>query len=298
MPAVVSHYLLAERVYYALLEYQPQLDIDHTAFLWGACGADIFFLHRVMPYQKGRSLKKYGTELHNMSAEKIINYFIRFSRNCFSDTAMSYTLGFITHYAFDSTAHPFILHFADIMEEQHPEKLNSVCHNEIEANLDSLFLRYERKQKISSFRLQTASPLKENVNKMIAEMWHGLILAYFGEDIGINELIQVQKDWHYSLVLLNDKGAFKKHAVMLGERILGISPVLSPIIRTSYPDLSFDYANMSHTEWHSNADGRTHKENFFELADIAEEKSLALISSVLTNRLLTHEQCKESFTGK
>ena len=184
------------------------------------------------------------------------------------------------------------------MEEQHPEKLNSVCHNEIEANLDSLFLRYERKQKISSFRLQTASPLKENVNKMIAEMWHGLILAYFGEDIDINELIQVQKDWHYSLVLLNDKGAFKKHAVMLGERILGISPVLSPIIRTSYPDLSFDYANMSHTEWHSNADGRTHKENFFELADMAEEKSLALISSVLTNRLLTHEQCKESFTGK
>ena len=104
----------------------------------------------------------------------------------------------------------------------------------------------------------------ENVNKMIAEMWHGLILAYFGEDIGINELIQVQKDWHYSLVLLNDKGAFKKHIAMLGERILGISPVLSPIIRTSYPDLSFDYANMSHTEWHSNTDDKMHKENFFE----------------------------------
>ena len=85
---------------------------------------------------------------------------------------------------------------------------------------------------------------------------------------------------------------------MLGERILGISPVLSPIIRTSYPDLSFDYANMSHTEWRSQADGKMHNENFFELADTAEEKALALILSVLTNRLLTREQCKESFTGK
>lgn len=298
MPAVVSHYLLADRVYDALLEYQPQLDIDHSAFVWGACGADIFFLHRAMPYQKGRSLKEYGTKLHNMSAEKIINYFIRFAGNHFSDIAMSYTLGFITHYAFDSTAHPFIIYFSDKMEEQQPEKLNSVCHNEIEANLDSLFMRYERKQKISSFRLQTASPLKESVNKTIAEMWHSFILEYFYEDIQISELIQVQKDWHYSLVLLNDKGAFKKHAVMLGERILGLSPVLSPIIRTAYPDLSFDYANMSHKEWYSNTDGRTHRENFFELADIAEEKALTLISSVMTERFLTHEQCKDSFTGK
>ena len=298
MPAVVSHYLLADRVYDALLEYQPQLDIDHTAFVWGACGPDIFFLHRVMPYQKGTSLKEYGTKLHNMSAEKMINYFIRFARNSFSDIAMSYALGFVTHYAFDSVAHPFIIHFADMMEEQQPEKLNSVCHNEIEANLDSLFLRYERKQKISSFRLQTASPLKDRVNHVIAQMWQGFILAYLGEDIEIDELIQVQKDWHYSLALLNDKGAFKKHTVMLGERLLGLSPVLSPIIRTAYPDLSFDYANMSHKEWYSQTDGKTHKENFFELADIAEEKALALISSIMTERLLTHEQCKDSFTGK
>ena len=266
MPAAVSHYLLAERIYAALLEYQPQLDIDRTAFLWGACGPDIFFLHRAMPYQKGRSLKDYGTKMHNMNADKIINYFIAYARNHQSDTA--------------------------------PEKLNSVCHNEIEANLDSLFLRYERKMKISSFRLQSTVPLKEKVNKEIADMWHGLIFSYFSENIGTEELVQVQKDWHHSLVMLNDRWSFKKYAVVLGERMLGISPVLSPIMRTAYPDLSFDYANMSHKEWHSQADGKTHKENFFELADIAEEKALALISSVMTERLLSREQCEDSFTGK
>ncbi len=298
MPAAVSHYLLAERVYADLLEYQPQLDIDHTAFLWGACGPDIFFLHRAMPHQKGRSLKDYGTKTHNMNAEKIINYFISYARSHQNDTAMSYALGFITHYAFDSAAHPFIVYFSDSMEEMYPEKLNSICHNEIEANLDSLFLRYERKMKISSFRLQSTAPLKEKINKIIAQMWHGLILSYFDEDIGIDELVQVQKDWHHSLVMLNDRWSFKKHAVILGERILGISPVLSPIMRTAYPDLSFDYANMSHKEWYSQSDGKSHKENFFELANIAEEKALALISSVLTERLLNRNQCKDSFTGK
>ena len=298
MPAAVSHYLLAQRVYDALIEYQPQLDIDHTAFLWGASGPDIFFLHRVMPYQKGRSLKDYGTKIHNMSAEKIINYFISYARNNQNDTAMSYALGFITHYSFDSTAHPFIIYFSDIMEEMHPEKLNSVCHNEIEANLDSLFLRFEKKQKISEFKMQNTAPLKEKVNRVIANMWHGFILSYFGEDIKTDELVQVQKDWHNSLAMLNDRWSFKKHTVILGERILGISPVLSPIMRTAYPDLSFDYANMSHAEWKSKNDGKAHKENFFELADMAEEKALALISSVMTERLLSRNQCRDSFTGK
>ena len=129
MPAAVSHYLLAERVYAALLEYQPQLDIDRTAFLWGACGPDIFFLHRAMPYQKGRSLKDYGTKTHNMNADKMINYFIGYARSHQSDAAMSYALGFITHYAFDSTVHPFVIYFSDVMEELYPEKLNSALSN-------------------------------------------------------------------------------------------------------------------------------------------------------------------------
>ena len=298
MPAVVSHYLLAERIYDVLKEFQPQLALDYTAFIWGASGPDIFFLHRVMPYQKGRSLKEYGTKIHSMNADKIINYFIRFARNNKRDIAMSYTLGFITHYAFDATAHPFIVYFSDVLEEQRLDMLNSVCHNEIEANLDSLFLRYERKQKISSFRLQSTAPIKERINRKIAEMWHGFLLEFFGEDVKTDELIQVQKDWHHSLVMLNDRRSLKKTIVILGERMLKISPVLSPIIRTSYPDLSLDYANMSHFEWYSQIDGKKHRENFFELVDIAEEKALTLISSVLTERMLSAQQCREPFTGK
>lgn len=298
MPAVVSHYLLAERIYHDLLEFQPQLEIDHTALIWGASGPDIFFSHRAMPYQKGRSLKYYGSKFHAVHAEKLINYFVSFAKSHQSDIAMSYTLGFITHYTFDATAHPFIVHFAQVMEQQRDNMHQSVCHNEIEANLDSLLLRYERKQKISTFRLQSTAPLKEKVNRVIAAMWHGFLLTYFGENIPDQEIIQVQKDWHHGLSMLNDKASLKKNIVRLGEKMLGLTPMLSPMLRTSYPDLSLDYANMSHTEWYSPIDGTPHNENFFELTDIAEEKALTLISSILTGRSLTPSQCQEPFTGK
>ena len=51
MPAIVSHYLLAERVMSDLSELMPDLDINRTAFIWGASGPDIFFCHRILPHQ-------------------------------------------------------------------------------------------------------------------------------------------------------------------------------------------------------------------------------------------------------
>ena len=49
MPAIVSHYLLAEKVRTALKEQKPHLALNSIAFTWGASGPDIFFCHRLLP---------------------------------------------------------------------------------------------------------------------------------------------------------------------------------------------------------------------------------------------------------
>ncbi len=56
MPAVISHYLLAERVYKKISSEVGGL--DRNLFLWGANDPDIFFTHRLMPWQKQRSLSR------------------------------------------------------------------------------------------------------------------------------------------------------------------------------------------------------------------------------------------------
>ena len=122
MPAIVSHYLLAERVMSDLSELMPDLDINRTAFIWGASGPDIFFCHRILPHQKHRSLRTVSTKMHNTPPELILNYLADYARYKCDDIAMSYALGFVTHYAFDSLAHPFILYFAEIMSMRQPQK--------------------------------------------------------------------------------------------------------------------------------------------------------------------------------
>ncbi len=297
MPAIVSHYLLAERVLTDLSELMPDVDIDRKAFIWGASGPDIFFCHRILPHQKQRSLRPMSTKMHNTPPELILNYLVSYARLKCDDIAMSYALGFITHYAFDSLAHPFILYSADVMSLRQPHKHSSLCHNEIESALDSLMLRAERRQCISEFRLQDAAPLDPVVNTVIASAMQGALLYLYNKGAYRSEIYTAQKDWRRSLAALNDRSGLKYRFISRAELLLGLPPLLSPIFRRNYPDISMDPANMKHSKWVDKATGTEHSESFFELADQAELLSIKLITRILCGSRLTHDDCRGSFSG-
>ena len=297
MPAIVSHYLLASKVFSGLSELRPELELVRDAFIWGASGPDIFFCHRLFPYQKGRSLRKYGTMLHNMPAETLINYLVSYARNKNNDIVMSYALGFVTHYAYDSIAHPYILYKSEVMEYKQPEKHRSVWHNQIESALDSILLIRERGIRISKFRLQSAAPINKRINEAIAAAMQGYMLFALGKGIYRSEIVKAQVDWHNSLAALNDSTGIKQSFISKAERLVGLPPMLSPMFRRDVPDISYDPANLSHRAWYDETGRAEHSESFFELTDLAEERSVELISKLLSGKKLTSDDCKASFSG-
>ncbi len=297
MPAIVSHYVLAEKVIDALQESCPWLSINRTAFLWGATGPDIFFAHNILPWQSGKSLRTLSTLLHGYDAEKIINFFASYAYIHKSSIAMSYTLGFITHYAFDSTAHPYIVYAAEKLSQN--RTVNSgVCHNEIEAALDTMYFRKTYHRPITSFPLTGATPYYRPANEVIAEMYHQLFEAEFQMDISADTMLGVQRDWYRGILLLTDRLQIKKKLVAIGETLIGLDHVFSPAVRVRHPDLSLDYANMHRKKWFSSADKKYHTENFFELSEQAIDQSLRLIGKLLSHQILTHEDCAYRFSGK
>lgn len=297
MPAIVSHYLLADRVYDILGELAPKLDINRNAFIWGASGPDIFFCHRLMPYHKERSLHTYGSRLHNIPAAKMLNYFAAYSRAKQDDLAMSYTLGFVTHYVFDSLAHPFILYFSEAEAYKHPQKQASTCHHELESILDTLFLRKEKHKPISRFPLQSAAPVDPTVNESIAGVMQGYLLYEFGMGVYKSEVVKAQQDWHFSLAALNDPTGIKHGIIKTGEKLIGLSPMLSPIFRRDFPSVKSDPANLKHSPWFHEQERREHTESFFDLADQAEARSIELISKILSKTPLSDDDCRYSFSG-
>ncbi len=314
MPAVLSHYLLAERVYKRLLPKMPEL--DHDLFLWGANGPDIFFAHRLMPWQTQRSLSKVSHIMHGTSAEIILNYLYGYSKTRNDNAIMSYALGFATHYAYDSAAHPYIVSYADnvsdgksvcdvIPAESHFSKiaakikLNSVYHNKLEGELDTLLLMHERKTPVYKFRLEDTSPKNKTAYRKIAEVLCSYLVVYdIVPDINEHEIIQSAKDWRAALHLLNDKISLKKLSVSALENLIKFPPVLSVFLRNIHIDTTDDPANLLHKPWVSPYDGNTHNESFFDLTDKAEETSVYLIEKLRSGLLLTHQDCIFPFSGK
>ena len=297
MPAIVSHYVLAEKVRKRLERKYPDLVTNRKAFIWGASGPDIFFSHRLMPFSTKTSFSRLGSIMHNAPANDIINYLIVYAKKTPDAILMSYALGFITHYAFDSIAHPYILYCSSQMSCRYAEKPVSLCHHEMEAALDSLYLRRETGMKVSDFRLQNAAPLDISVNYPIACVLCGILKELYKIKSSRTELVKVQKDWHNALLLIDDRTHIKRSVIRIVEDAVGIRPVLSPIFREDYPKLMPDYANVRHDIWFAEAEKKEHSESFFELAEQSGELALKLADHVLSGKLLKPDQCRASFSG-
>ena len=304
MPAVVSHYLLAERVYSKLKKTLPQL--NRTAFLWGASGPDIFFAHRIMPWQQEKSLARVSHVMHADKPEQLLNFLYYYAESRENYVLLSYAFGFITHYAFDSIAHPYILDYANKKAKDskinipflEDIKLSSVYHNQIEGYLDTLFLMKEKRIPIREFRIEKSCPKDEQCNELIAEVLCAYIKAYsISPYVSEREIIRAQNDWYHSLVVINDRFSLKKALISGSEKLLKAPPLVSVFLRSTDIDCTNDYANLRHKEWISEADGKKHHDNFFELADKAEENSLILTEKLQSGEFLTSDDCPETFSG-
>ena len=102
MPAQYTHQILAERILGALPENVREKITDQTAYFIGAQGGDVFYFLRVFD-GKTENLGKY---MHNEEISSFFNSLC--ARASEGGTALSYALGYVTHYAVDIVFHPYV----------------------------------------------------------------------------------------------------------------------------------------------------------------------------------------------
>ena len=315
MPAVVSHYLLAERVYPIIKKNMPEL--DRNAFLWGANGPDIFFAHRALaPLNKYKRLSGVSHEMHNNRADVLLNYLSEYAQAYRDNIALSYAMGFVTHYAFDSLAHPYIVDYAEtaaqgmtihlpLIDRVHEQikngiKMSSVYHNKLEGCIDTIFLMSEKHIPIHKFRIESTCPKDKKVYTAAGEV----LSSYITErglkpyKVPCEEVVRAQTEWRRCLWVLNDKRSLKRGIIRNSEKLLHLPPLVSAFFRNVDIEYSEDYLNFSHREWKAPVDGTPHFESFFDLVDQSQERSVKLIEKLLSGHRLNHSDCKESFSGK
>ncbi len=278
MPAAISHYLLAKQVE---KKQGERLSLQEDAFLWGAQGPDFLFCHRFFPWQRGESLSEFGVRLHRDSPSRTLQWMRSYLKRYSGDlAARSYVLGFLSHYTFDSIAHPFIQYGAYRMNQVVESTSEETCHHVIESALDTILLRYVWGALPTSLPLKKTVPQNERVQASMVRLYAKLLQAFYHKKETESLLRQAIRDCRLAFGIMTDRTTLKKQFMDRRER--GKEPILSSHLRPISEGDEFDYANIQENEWQWPPESKeVHTESFFALFEEAVSCTIRRINGFL-----------------
>ena len=133
------------------------------------------------------------------------------------DAALAYALGFVCHFALDSTCHPYVEAYT---------RQSGVSHCEIETEFDDMLLRRDGHDPKSFFTASHIRPTAENA-RVIAPFYEGLT--------GL-QVLDALKGMIAMHRLLQPSGAVKRWVVLTGMKAVGKYDVLHGLVANPQPN--------------------------------------------------------------
>ena len=277
MPAAITHFRQALRVWDELKQGTGAVPACRDAFLWGARGPDFLFFHRILPYSH-RNLREYGGRLHREKPSRLLGVMRALLLESGDETADSYLSGFLCHYSLDRTAHPFVYAGVRALKPQYPGRGDDFLHNQIESALDGIVLRSETGELSVDFDLRRTVPKNPEVQRAIARLYAKALDRLYGLKDAESGLLEATRDCRRIFRLLNDPTTAKKAIFEFLERATGRYYVSSTIRGVSEPDDGFDYANVLRSPWRWPPESpQERNESFFDLYDRSVRESADFI---------------------
>ncbi|WP_459129425.1 zinc dependent phospholipase C family protein [Guggenheimella bovis] len=122
MPDIWTHYFFAKEM---KLELRLK-ELHDSAYYLGSQGPDLFFYLALKPWKEESQYQKAGSDFHQENTYALLEYVKNDLREQEDPLLRSYLLGFLAHYALDSSTHPLIF----------SETTDFPSHKRLEANID------------------------------------------------------------------------------------------------------------------------------------------------------------------
>lgn len=284
MPAMVTHYLFAQRVCRMCRKNGiPIADMD--AAMIGAQGPDIFFFHRVLPWETGESYVKQGQLLHKISPARLFEGFrgVLNKAEGQREAMLGYVQGFICHYALDRSVHPFVLYWQKELAKADPGygRDDHPYHFRIESALDTLTLRRETGRLIQDFRLKTVLPKDhDGLYLAVGRLYQPIFDHLLGKPgAPAAHIALAPGDMRQAIGLMTDRKMLRQKLLRPLEKLSGKGHIATSLLRSA--DVSdWDYANEAHKEWHNTFDEKyTSTDSFYDLYELAAHEAVDMIDA-------------------
>ena len=173
--------------------YRPLYDM-------GLHGPDLMFYYRAL---QSNPVNRLGNAMHEQPgrvfftrARDVVNT----ARN--KNAALAYALGFVCHFALDSTCHPFVEQFT---------RESGVTHCEIETEFDNMLLRRDGYDPLTFFTASHIHPSAANAR----------VIAPFYKDISEQTALEALKGMILVHKVLQASNPVKRWVVLTGMKVLG-----------------------------------------------------------------------------
>jgi len=247
MPGFLTHYLAGQSVLAELPEEVKALipPESERIFNLGLQGSDIFFYYPTgFLWARSRGV---GSQIHH---ERFGPFFMHMARWARQDVIFAYLAGFLTHYAVDVAAHPFVNGYAK--NEDATALQGSAAHRHLETTLDVLMLA----------RITGKKPADINQAALIeAPTEHKQAAAIvFSESVNkiYDRPLQPHDVYHamgymarFTKLLNSPTGTKKKIAESIEDRVAG-ARILSAMVHMQEVEGTQDHLNLSRFYWAEN----------------------------------------------
>lgn len=280
LPSLVSHHHFAVMVEHAA---EPDLaracHMSPIAYRWGAQGPDILFYHNA-PF--GSRTVLLGHRMHREHISTAFLTLVRAAARLRDSAALSYVLGFCTHYCLDRRTHPYIQDTIETLLMPRYQYDEEACHRLCEADLDAAVIEHyisAEQERFEAFRLldpQTA--VCRQIGKMLTEVG----LQVFNIQTAPAKVESSMRTMRTVHTLLHGSSESTRAQIRSVEKLIGKPGLLSTMLRPLQP-LPEDCVNLSHRAWHKpHVPEVTRYESFFDLMEDAIPAALSLQRAVFT----------------
>lgn len=194
---------------------QDQIGKNRALFDVGLHGPDLLFYYHAA---KSNPVSALGNAMHEQPGRVFFERargVVRQAKD--RDAALAYALGFVCHFALDSTCHPYVEAYT---------RQSGVSHCEIETEFDDMLLRRDGHDPKSFFTASHIRPTAENA-RVIAPFYEGLT--------GL-QVLDALKGMIAMHRLLQPSGAVKRWVVLTGMKAVGKYDVLHGLVANPQPN--------------------------------------------------------------
>ena len=259
LPGFITHYICGEAVTHELpKEIRDILHNSRQLYNVGCQGPDMFFYY--LPGLIKKNMKNLGVDMHKTNVRTFFSNMLDNQNTADNEGRLlifSYICGYLSHYALDCNAHPYVYYNSgfQVKGDKTSRLRYSARHRSFETAIDVLMLKIMSGERPASMKLWQLIKADKNHVMVIADVLSKAISGAYSRQISQKEVFNAIRYMVNLTRILQSKRGRRKKLMELAENLTIGEHIVSSVIHMQEIMNSEDYLNLKKQPWYMPWDG-------------------------------------------